>query len=128
EHELTTFEFFARLAEEDRHLERENMLAIEVLMQAVVIVPAVLQQYWGRAVLSGGLAAFDKLGMGRREAHPHPHRLVPAVGDGCEVGIKRSAQGLDQGRERIGEIFVFAAPETMPGHDNLAAESFILFI
>jgi hypothetical protein len=73
EHELTTLEIFPRFAEENRHLERENMLAIAILMQAVVIILAVLQQQWGRAGLPGSMAPFDELGMGCRETHVHPH-------------------------------------------------------
>ena len=73
EHELTALEIFARLAEEDRHLERENMLAIKFLMQAVVIIPSVLQQQWGWTGLPGGMAAFDELGMGPQgSARPSP--------------------------------------------------------
>jgi hypothetical protein len=42
-HELATFEIAARLRQQYHHLQRENMLAVQILVQAVVVVGAVLQ-------------------------------------------------------------------------------------
>jgi hypothetical protein len=44
EHELATGEIPPWLAEQDSYLDRENVLAIEILVQTVEIAGAVLQQ------------------------------------------------------------------------------------
>ena len=44
QHELAAFEIAPRLRQQDRDLQREYMLAIEILMQAVVVTLAILQQ------------------------------------------------------------------------------------
>src|SRR3546814_1261451 len=58
-----------------------------------------------------------------RKADIHPHPLVPAVRDRREPGVKHPAQGLDQWRQRIGEITIFAAPEAVPRHMDMAAKA-----
>src|SRR3546814_17488127 len=58
-----------------------------------------------------------------RKADIHPHPLVPAVRDRREPGVKHPAQGLDQWRQRIGEITIFAAPEAEPRHMDMAAKA-----
>ena len=57
-----------------------------------------------------------------RIANGDVHRLVPAIGNADEARIQRGAQAEDQSRQRIGEVFVFAATEAMAGHDDTAAE------
>jgi hypothetical protein len=44
EDELAAGEVLVGLGEQDRHLEREDVLAVEVLVQAVVVAGAVLQE------------------------------------------------------------------------------------
>src|SRR5258708_29295207 len=56
-HEFAAHEVLARLGQQDGELKRENMLTVEVLMQAVVIIGAVLEQKRCRPRLSFLLAA-----------------------------------------------------------------------
>ena len=58
----------ARLGQQDRHLEREHMLAIKILMQAVVVARAIAQQQRRRPRLAGGMATREEVGMRRRKA------------------------------------------------------------
>ena len=117
-----------RLAEEDCGLERENVFAIEILVQAVVIALTVLEEQRRRAGLPRSVAALDKRGMGSRKADIESHPLVPTVGDSCELGIKSGPQLLDQGRQRICEVFIFTASKAVSSHDDVATESFIYII
>ncbi|MGY4290995.1 hypothetical protein ACVWXO_010261 [Bradyrhizobium sp. LM2.7] len=57
-----------------------------------------------------------------RIADVDPHRLIPAIGDALQVGIKRRPQLRDEIGERIGTVFVFAAAKTVAAHDDAAAE------
>lgn len=56
------------------------------------------------------------------------HLLVPVVGNAGEPWIKRSAQALDQIRQRITEIAVLAPAEAMARHHHMAAEMFFVRI
>ena len=55
-------------------------------------------------------------------------RLLPAIGDRGERRIKRRSQFGDETGERIGVIFIFAAPEAVPAHHHAAAEAFLLAV
>ena len=44
QHKFAAGEIAARLRQQDRHLQRKHMLAIEVLMQAIVVAGLVAQQ------------------------------------------------------------------------------------
>src|SRR5215472_10329962 len=44
QHELAAFEIAARLRQENRDLQRKDVLAIEVLMQAIVVADLVLKK------------------------------------------------------------------------------------
>ena len=50
------------------------------------------------------------------------HRLVPAIGDTVQPRIEGRAQLRDQIGQRIGKIFVFAAPKAVAAHHDAAAE------
>jgi hypothetical protein len=52
-------------------------------------------------------------------------RLVPAIRSLRQGRVKRIAQRGDDLRQGICEIFVFAAPKTVPRHDDPAAKQFI---
>src|SRR6185437_14537902 len=60
DHEFPARELAFGLRQAHRHLQRKHPLAIEVLVQAVAIVRAVLQQEWRRFHLSGGVAALEE--------------------------------------------------------------------
>ena len=98
------------------------MLAVEILVESVVVARGVLQQErrWPR--LPRLVAARDEIGMRVRIADIDPHRLVPAIGDRRQVRIDRPAEIGDDARQRIREVLVFTPPEAVPRHDHMAPE------
>ena len=62
-YEFAAREVFVGFRQEYCKLERENMLAIEVLVQAVVIIGLVLEQKRCRSDLAGLMAPRDELAM-----------------------------------------------------------------
>src|SRR5258705_11404317 len=65
------------------------------------------------------------VGMRGRERRVVTKALVPAIGGRREMRIERTAQLLHQGRQGIGKVAIFAAPEAMPRHHHRAAEAII---
>src|SRR5260370_35854602 len=49
----------------------------------------------------------------------------PAIGDRCEMGVNRLTQCLDRPRERIPEILIFAAAESVTLHDYATAKNLL---
>src|SRR5436853_547867 len=80
EDELATGEIVVGPREQEGGLQRENMLAIDVLVQAVIVARAVLQQQGRRLALARRVAARQVDRMLGGIAHGNPHRLVPAIG------------------------------------------------
>ena len=128
QHEFAAGEIAARFRQQDRDLQREHMLAIEVLMQAIVVAFAVLQQQRRRAGLPGGVAALQESVVAFGIADVDAHRLVPAIGDAGKLRIQRRAQLRDQVRQRIGKILVLAAAKAVASHDDAAAEARVIGI
>ena len=89
--------------QQDRHLEREHVLAVQVLVQAVVVAGAVLQQQRRRPHLAGGVAARQIT----RRAPPDSARAMPIA----------SFQRLAIGRERRVERGA-QAPRPVPAADR----------
>ena len=81
-HELATFEIAPRLRKQYHHLQREHMLAVEILVQAVVVVGAVLQQQRRRPLLPGSVTARDEVGVpsGKRAIIPMASYQRLAIG------------------------------------------------
>src|SRR5215467_3310587 len=101
------------------------MLAIEVLMQAVVIVGPILEQKRRRLVLAGLTAALNEIRVLLRVANINTHHLVPAIGDRNKVRVDRCPKTCNKIRQRIAEILVLSTPETMPRHHDTAAENVV---
>ena len=97
------------------------MRAVEILMQAVVVAFEVLKDQRRRALLTGAVAAANEVGMNARIAHTDAHLLVPAIRNGGEPGIKRLSQILQELRQRIAVVFVFAAAKAVARHDDARA-------
>src|SRR6188472_3835592 len=111
QHELTTGEIGSRFREQERYLEWEDMLAVQILVQAVVIVRAVPKQEGRRSLLLRLVAPRDELGVRARIAHIDTHRLVPSVGERSEPWIERRPQlGYELG-QRVAEILVLSTAE-----------------
>lgn len=80
-HELSTGKVARRVREQNRYLHWKYVLAIEILVQAVIVSLAVLQEQWRGPGLSGVMTALDELLMPIRIANLDTHSKVPAVGD-----------------------------------------------
>ena len=78
--------------------------------------------------MAGGVAALDEGSMVGWKADIYPQGFVPSVGDRCEPRVEGGAQALDQVRQRVGKVFVFAAAVAVPGHDDQAAEAFFVVV
>lgn len=74
------------------------------------------------------MAAFDELDVLRWIAHVDPHRLIPCVRQRSEPAIKFRAHLLDDVRQWVIEIFIFAAAEAIPCHDHAAPEGLVVRI
>ena len=103
------------------------MLAVEVLVQAVVVAGAVLQQQRRRPRLAGLVAALEEVRVRRPEsATSMPIASFQRLAIVGELRIERGAQRRDRVGQRIGEVLVFAAAEAVPRHDDAAAERLVL--
>ena len=107
--EFAAGEIAFRFREQYCDLEREDMLTVEVLVQAVVIAGTVLEQQRGGPCLSGDVATVEKGRVVTGKTDIDPERVVPAVGDFCERRIERCTQRRDVCGQRIGEVCVLSA-------------------
>ena len=81
EHEFTPGEIVARTRQQEGDLQRKNVLAVEVLVQTIIVTGLVGEEKRRRFRLSGFMTAHE---IGRvivRKSHTRPHGIVPAVGD-----------------------------------------------
>ncbi|MNT24803.1 hypothetical protein D3C72_1602990 [compost metagenome] len=97
------------------------MFAVQVLMQAVVVAGAVLQDQGRGPPLPRVVAALQERGVIVGVLHGKAHLPVPAVGDRRQARVQRRAQRLQQGRQRVGKVLIFAAPKAMSRHHDAAA-------
>ena len=128
QHELAAGEVSSRLRQQDRDLQRKDMLAVEILVQAVVVIRPVLEQKRCRSDLPGCMATSQKIGMRLADTArrcPVPHSIdwqsAPAAG-------RTPSAGRQQLGQRIREVLVFAAPITMPRHDDTTAKAVLVTI
>src|SRR3546814_12583506 len=98
------------------------MLAVQVLVEAVIVACAVAKEERRRSRLAGFVAAGEKSGMGFRKVDAEAERAVPAVGDRREVRIKRGPQIAAELRQRIGEIAVLTPADAVPPHRTRAPQ------
>jgi hypothetical protein len=117
-----------RLGQQDRYLYRKDVLAVEILMQAIVVTLPILQQQWRRPQLPGIMTSPDEVGVTFRVPDFIPHCGVPAIRSGREPLIEGYSQVCDDLGQRITEVLVFAAPKAMPRHHDAASKEAILWI
>ncbi|ABA53703.1 hypothetical protein BURPS1710b_A0614 [Burkholderia pseudomallei 1710b] len=122
DHEFAAREIGARLREQNRRLQREYVLAIQILMQAVVVAFAIAQQQRCRTQLSGCAATLDEVRVLGGKPRVDAHLRMPAVRDRREVRVQRGAQRVDRARQRVAEILVFAAAEPVACHRHATSE------
>jgi len=122
EYEFTTIVVFAPLTERENHLEGEEEVPVQILMQAVEIAGSILQQNRGRPLLAAGVTELEKGFEVRRKLLwlskvPHPLR-----GDRSQSSIECLAQFGHDARQRICEIFILAFAEAITRHLDATAE------
>ena len=104
------------------------MLAVDVLVQAIVVARPISQQERRRFCLSRCMASraerFVVGGVADRDAH----RLIPAVGDRRKPRIEAAAKRADELGQRVGEIFVLAAAEAVLRHHDAGAEAGVVLV
>ncbi len=102
----------AGVRQQNGQLKREDMLAIKVLVQAVVIVHTVLKnkRRWPR--LTGVMAPLNEIGVRLRIAHLNFHRFIPAIGDRNQMRIRRRPE-LAQ-KTRSGYLKYLYSPRPNP--------------
>ena len=128
DHELAAVEVPARLVQQERRLQREDVLAVEVLVQAVVVAGAVGQQQ-GRGPRLAGLAATRQHVVHRfRKAAVLAQTLGPTVGDRRQRTVETLPESLHDVRQGVAEVLVLAASEAVAGHDHPTAEARVLEI
>src|SRR5687767_13470931 len=96
--EFSASEVAPRLGQQDRELQRKDVLAVEILVKTVVVAGAVLQDERRRPALACGVAAPDKRRVLVRKPHIESHGLVPAIGDRRELQVDGRAQSADDFR------------------------------
>src|SRR4029078_9664750 len=102
--------------QKDRHLQRESMVAIKVLMQAVVVARLIFKEKGRRPALTVFVANRQKLSKRWRIRGRAADCSCPGVRDRSELRIDLLAERGDRPRQRITEISVAPAAKTVPFH------------
>ena len=102
------------------------MLAVQVLMQAVVVARSVLKEQRRRPYLARRVAALKKVLMRIGEVHRDLHAFIPRIRNRHEVWVKRRTQHLREIGKWLRKVTIFALAEAMPAHDDPAAEALAL--
>src|SRR5262249_5715091 len=104
ENELAAFEVARRIGEQERRLQWKHFLAVEILVQTVVIASAVAQQQRRRFRLSACVTALEIRGVPGGKTRRARERVHPAIRNGREAFVQRTAQRRDERRQRIREV------------------------
>ena len=107
------------------HLQRKHVLAVQILVQAVVVARAVLSSSGVGRVWPAAWHRARKASVLARIAPVLPQRRVPVVRDGGERRIERLAQRRDRAGQRTGEVLVFAAAEAVPAMTTRLRKLFV---
>jgi len=102
-HEFAAREIFVGFGQQDGELERENMLPIKVLVQAVVIIHPILEQKRCRPALAGLVAPLNEVCVFLRVANINTHRAVPTISDRDKMRINGRPQARNKAGQRIAE-------------------------
>src|SRR6185503_12521367 len=104
------------------------MLAIEILMQTVVIVWTILEEQRCRFILAGLVAALNVVRVLCRIAHINPHCFIPTICDLDQMRIEGRAHRVNQIRQWITEVSILPTTEAMTLHNNVTAEALLVLI
>jgi hypothetical protein len=116
------------LRQQDRHLYGENMLAVKVLMQTVVVTLAILQQQGRWPQLSGIVASLEEFRMRLWIGDLDSHQAVPAIGNLCQSRIDGCSNLGNELGQWIVEVLIFASSETMSRHDDAASKEAVVWV
>jgi hypothetical protein len=125
--ELAACEIHAGLREENRDLDGECEIAVEVLVETVEIARDVLQQK-RRARLAGVAASIEERRVVARIALVDSHPAVPFVGNACEAWIERRSQATEEVGKRVFEVAILALAEAVARHVDVASEAALVGI
>src|ERR1700732_1603425 len=98
EDELTAHEIPLGFRQQDCYLYREDVLPVNILVNAGKITFAVLKEQWRRSRLSCIMASLQKLFVSVRISDFNFHSRVPAIRNRCERGKERRAKTLNKTR------------------------------
>src|SRR4029079_6165404 len=115
-------ELHRRARKQNENVQRKHELAIEILVQAVVIAGTVGEEERRRLTLPCLVTAREIRLVLARIARRLALNRAPGIRNVRQWGIERRTQGGDEVGQRIGKIFVLAAAETAASHDDTAAE------
>src|ERR1700684_4083821 len=107
-------------------LEREDMLAVQILVQAVVVADPILKEKRRRPHLAGIVTTLQEVAVLFRIARIDSHCFIPAIGDRDQMRIERCPEFAQKIGKRIAEILVLPTPEAMPPHDNATAKDVVI--
>src|SRR5947207_4315838 len=122
EQELAAGEVLLRLTEQHGQLQREHQIAVQVLVQAVVVAGPVFEQERRRPLLPGFVTLLE---IGGERGWKPPllvQPLPPAIGNRREMRVDRLAQSFDRARQRIPEILILAAAKSVTLHYHATAK------
>ena len=92
-------------------------------MQAVVATRRVAEQKRRGPVLAVRGTAGDERGEVVRKGLAAAERGGPAIGDRRQARVRLAAQGVDDRRQRLGEVTILARAEAMARHVDVAPEA-----
>ena len=96
EDELTAREIPLRFRQQDCYLYRENVLPVNILVQAVEVTFAVLKEQWRRSRLPRVVASLQKLLVSVRISDFNFHSRVPAIRNRREPGEERRTKTMNE--------------------------------
>ena len=86
QYKFPTAKILPRFGQQDGHLYREDVLAVKILMQAIVVALPVLEQQWRWLHLPGIVTSPNEVRVRLRIADLDAHRGVPTMAIGASRG------------------------------------------
>src|SRR5260370_12493767 len=113
EQELAAGKVRLGVTEQHRQLQRKYEVAVQILVQAIVIAGSVFEQERGWPLLAGFVALLEIGGERRRKPPLLVQPFPPAIADRCEIGVNHLAQFPARPPSTVPEILIFAAAESV---------------
>src|SRR5579871_4402889 len=113
-----------RLREKEDNLKGKRDRAIDVLMKAIEVARSGAEHQRRRPRLSFKMATAEQFVEGIRKKVGALQQACPVIGDFGKARIEFMPQFLDERRQWIAEVLIFALAEAILGHVDAAAEEF----